>query len=147
MDRIQMYQEMIKVHGRAATAATLGMTTAALDARVYELKGCGMRDNTALLIQTYSGTTLFAEWVAEQSGGVFVELPSEDDTNEEAIDESMLLLCEQLGDLARTYRQAKADGEIDRKEKADLSHKANDIHATLKKSLRTMFKVFCKQEG
>lgn len=142
-----MYQEMIKVHGRAATAATLGMTTAALDGRVYELKGCGMRDNTALLIQTYSGTTLYAQWVAEQSGGVFMELPADDDMHGEAIDESMLLMCEQLGDLARTYRAAKEDGKIDRKEKADLSHIANDLHSTLKKSLFSMFKVFCKQEG
>lgn len=140
-----MYQEMIKVHGRAATAATLGMTAAALDARVYELKGCGMRDNLALLIQTYSGTTMFAEWVAEQSGGVFMELPTDDDINGEALDESMLLLCEQLGKLAKTYREAKKDGEIDRKERADLSLIANDLHATLKKSMHVMFKVYCPQ--
>jgi hypothetical protein len=147
MDRIQMYQEMIKVHGRAATAATLGMTTAALDGRVYELKGCGMRDNTALLIQTYSGTTLYAQWVAEQSGGVFMELPADDDVCDEALDESLLLLCEQMGSLAKTYREAKKDGVIDRKERADLSHIANDIHATVKKSMYTMFKVYCKQES
>jgi hypothetical protein len=140
-----MYQEMIKVHGRAATAATLGMTTAALDARVYELKGSGMRDNTALLIQTYSNTTLYAQWVAAQSGGVFMELPSDDNLHAEEIDESMLLMCEQLGDLARTYREAKKDGQIDRKEKSDLSHKANVFHATLKKSMFSMFKVYCKE--
>lgn len=145
MALINAYQEMINKRGWAGTAATLGLTRTALESRVYEVKGMGMRVSTALLIQSISDTKLFAEAVAAESGGVFIELPTEDDAHAEAIDESMLLMCEQLGDLARTYREAKKDGEIDRKERSDLSHKANDLHATLKKSLFSMFKVYCKE--
>lgn len=145
MEFLQAYQEMIKVHGWIGTAATLGISKKALEARAYGFNGMNMHVPTAMNLQAYSGTTYFAQAVAHASGGVFMELPSEDDTNGEALDESLLLLCEQLGKLAKTYREAKKDGVIDRKEHADLSHIANDLHATLKKSMHVMFKVYCKE--
>ena len=61
VDLLSCYQEMIKVHGWNGTAATLGMNKSQLEARVYEVKGSGMRVDTALLIQTYSGTSHFAQ--------------------------------------------------------------------------------------
>ena len=66
---------MIKVHGWNCTAGTLNMTKSQLEARVYEVKGSGMRVDTALLIQAYAGTTHFAQAVAAASGGVFIQLP------------------------------------------------------------------------
>jgi hypothetical protein len=76
MELLTAYQEMIKVHGWNGTAATLGMSRSALEARVYEVKGSGMRVETALLIQAHAGTTHFAEAVAKASGGIYVDLPN-----------------------------------------------------------------------
>lgn len=74
-DFTKSYQDMITVHGWNGTAATMGMKRSSLEARVYELNGHGMRVDTAMMVQAYSGTTLFAQAVAAASGGVFIALP------------------------------------------------------------------------
>jgi len=61
------YQEMIKVHGWIGTAAMMNMSRSQLEARVYEVKGSGMRVSTAQLLQRISGTTLFAQTVAAEA--------------------------------------------------------------------------------
>jgi hypothetical protein len=144
MELLTAYQEMIKVHGWAGTAATLGMAKSALEARVYEVKGSGMRVDTALLIQSYAGTKHFAQAVAHASGGVFVDLPSAECAHSEDLEAKFHELVCELGDLSKTYGEAKKDGEIDSRERAKLEEIAQQMHKTLQELTALMFQVYCR---
>lgn len=146
MDLLPAYQEMIKVHGWAGTAATLGMTKSALEARVYEVKGSGMRVDTALLIQAYAGTKHFAQAVAHASGGVYIDLPEAECRHGEDLEAKFRDMICTLGDLSKTYGEAKADGEIDARERADLEAIAQQMHKTLQELMALMFHIYCRPE-
>ena len=64
--------------GYAASAAMLGMTTAALENRLYEVKGQRIGIAEAMLLQRLTERTDFAAAVAAESGGVFVPVPEMD---------------------------------------------------------------------
>jgi hypothetical protein len=144
MDMLIAYQEMIRVHGWNGTAATLGMTKSALEARVYEVKGSGMRVDTALLIQSYAGTKHFAQAVAAASGGVFVDLPDAESAHGEDLENKFHELVCELGDLSKTYGDAKKDGEIDARERAALENISQQMHKTLQELMGLMFQVYCR---
>jgi hypothetical protein len=144
MELLPSYQEMIKVHGWNGTAATLGMTRSQLEARVYEVKGSGMRVDTALLIQAHAGTTHFAQAIAAASGGVFVELPSGDGATGEALQDKFHELYTELGRLSGTYTKAIEDNEIDRRERSELEDISQQMHKTMKELMGLMFQVYCR---
>jgi hypothetical protein len=144
MELLPAYQEMIKVHGWVGTAATLGMTRSALEARVYEVKGSGMRVETALLIQAHSGTTHFAEAVAKATGGIYVDLPSGEGVNGLSLEEKFHELYAELGTLSRTYSTATKNGEIDAVERAQLEAISDQMHKTMKELMGLMFHVYCR---
>jgi hypothetical protein len=144
MELLTAYQEMIKVHGWAGTAGTLGMSKSALEARVYEVKGMGMRVDTALLIQTYAGTKHFAQAVAHASGGVYIDLPEVEFVHDEDLGDKFQELVGELGDLSKTYGEAKKDGEIDARERAQLEDIAQQMHKTLQELTALMFHVYCR---
>lgn len=135
---------MIKVHGWNGTAATLGMTKSQLEARVYEVKGSGMRVDTALLIQTYSGTSHFAQAVAAATGGVFVQLPEGEGVTGEELHGKFHELYVELGRLSATYTAAIADGEINRREREDLEEVAQQMHKTTQELMALMFQIYCR---
>ena len=144
MELLPSYQEMIKVHGWTGTAATLGMTRSQLEARVYEVKGSGMRVDTALLIQAHAGTTHFAQAIAAASGGVFVELPTGDGVTGEGLHDKFHELYTELGRLSGTYTHAIKDGEIDRRERSELEDISQQMHKTMKELMGLMFQVYCR---
>jgi hypothetical protein len=144
MDLLSAYQEMIRVHGWNGTAATLGMTKSALEARVYEVKGSGMRVDTALLIQAYAGTKHFAQAVAHASGGVYIDLPNADSIHGEDLEAKFHELVYELGHLSKTASDAKKDGEIDARERAALEGIAQQMHKTLQELMALMFHVYCR---
>jgi hypothetical protein len=144
MDLLTSYQEMIKVHGWNGTAATLGMTKSALEARVYEVKGSGMRVDTALLIQSYAGTKHFAQAVAHASGGVYIDLPTAECSHSEDLEAKFHELVGELGTLSKTYAEAKKDGEIDARERAQLEDIVQQMHKTLQELQAVMFQVYCR---
>jgi hypothetical protein len=144
MELLPAYQEMIKVHGWVGTSATLGMTRSALEARVYEVKGSGMRVETALLIQAHSGTTHFAEAVAKATGGVYIDLPSGEGVNGVSLEEKFHELYDELGTLSRTYSAATKDGEIDPVERVQLEAISDQMHKTMKELMGLMFHVYCR---
>lgn len=144
MELLPSYQEMIKVHGWTGTAATLGMTRSQLEARVYEVKGSGMRVSTALLIQAHAGTTHFAQAIALASGGVFVELPSGEGATGEALHDKFHELYTELGRLSGTYTKAIEDNEIDRSERSELEDISQQMHKTMKELMGLMFQVYCR---
>lgn len=144
MDLLSAYQEMIKVHGWTGTAATLGMSRSALEARVYEVKGSGMRVETALLIQAHAGTTHFAQAVAAASGGVFIQLPEGEGVSGEELHGKFHELYVELGRLSATYTAAIADGEINRREREDLEEVAQQMHKTTQELMALMFQIYCR---
>lgn len=145
VEMLTAYQDMIKVHGWNGTAATLGMTKSQLEARVYEVKGQGMRVDTALLIQSYAGTTHFAQAVAAASGGVFMELPDAEGVTGEELHEKFHELYSELGDLSATYTKAVKDGEIDARERNDLEGIGQQMHKTMAELMALMFQIYCRQ--
>lgn len=144
MEILKAYQEMIKVHGWAGTAATLGMAKSALEARVYEIKGQGMRVDTALLVQAHAGTTHFAQAVAHASGGVYIDLPTAECSHAEDLEAKFHELVCELGNLSKTYADAKKDGEIDARERSALEEIAQQMHKTLQELTGLMFRVYCR---
>lgn len=147
MDLLTAYKDMIRVHGWTGTAATLGMAKSALEARVYEIKGSGMRVDTALLIQAHAGTTHFAQAVAHATGGVYVDLPKGECAHGEDLEAKFHDLVSELGVLSKTYSAAKKDNEIDANERADLQGKAQQMHKTLQELMALMFHVYCRPAG
>lgn len=143
MELLAAYQEMIKVHGWNGTAATLGMSKSALEQRVYEVKGSGMRVDTALLIQDYSSTKYFAQAVAHASGGVFYALPEPGDLSDVELHDKFHELYDELGELSREYTEAKKDGRIDATERAKLQILENRMHATIRELMTLMFLINC----
>jgi len=143
-DYTQSYKDMITVHGWNGTAATLGMKRSSLEARVYELGGHGMRVETAMMVQAYSGTTLFAQAVAAASGGVFIELPTAGPLDGEELEAKFHELYAVLGDLSREYRAAIEDNEINARERAKLQRIEGAMHKTMKELMTTMFRVYCR---
>lgn len=135
---------MIKVHGWNGTAATLGMNKSALEARVYEVKGSGMRVDTALLIQAYSETTHFAQAVAQATGGVYIDLPCAGDLGGEELEAKFHELYAELGNLSRTYSAATKNGEIDARERAQLEEIGQQMHKTMKELMALMFQIYCR---
>ncbi|MFC5548178.1 YmfL family putative regulatory protein [Massilia aerilata] len=145
MELLTAYQEMIKVHSWVGTAAMLGMSRSALEARVYEVKGSGMRVETALLIQAHAGTKHFAQAVAAESGGVFVELPEAECIHGLDLEAKSHELVSELGHLLKTYSEAKKDGEIDKRERAELEDISQQMHKALQELMSLMFHVYCRK--
>lgn len=146
MDRMTTtYQDMIKVHGWIGTAAQMNMTRSQLEARVYEVKGSAMRVSTAQLLQQISGTTLFAQAIAADAGGVFIEMPAGDAVAQSDLMAKFLELQTEIGDLSRAYTAAIADAVIDSRERVELEKIEQAMHKTVCELMATMFKMHCRQ--
>jgi hypothetical protein len=130
--------------GWEAMAGALGMSVSSLENRVYERKGQCVSVHLAQQMQAFSGTTLFAEGIAAESGGVFVRLPDVREVgNDELLSEFNLLYAE-LGELSAKFREYVQDDEISEKERADLNDVAHHIHQTVEQLLALMYQVYCK---
>ncbi|RQQ19706.1 hypothetical protein DF107_18040 [Burkholderia stagnalis] len=139
------YQAMCRAFpgGSDAMAAALGMSSASLQNRIYEVKGQVLHVETALAMQTLSGRRDFAEAIAKHSGGMFVRLPGMDEEcdNQELLTKFTLIL-DQLGALARTHAQAIEDGVVDDRERAELERIAHDAHRHIQELLQLTFRIY-----
>lgn len=140
------YQEMIKVQGLVDTATLMEMSESAIDNRVWERRDQCFSVRQALRLQQISGTTKFAEAIAHESGGTFVKLPSVDDIDNESLLAKFNELYAELGQLSQTYAKATADGEIDKREKAELTGIGDQIHKTMQELMGLMFRIYCRAE-
>lgn len=130
MNLRQSYLATIKAFpgGWDAIVGALGMSRDALENRIYERKGQGVQVDLAMLMQTFSGTTHFAEAVATASGGTFVKLPDDlSDANECLMEKSHSLYIE-LGQYFKDVRDAVGDGKIDKGERVTLEAGAARVH-------------------
>lgn len=144
MELRQAYLKMIKAFpgGWDAIAGALGMSRDALENRVYERKGQACSVDVSLQMQKFTGTTHFAEALAVMSGGVFMKLPDVEADEDELLSQFNELYAE-LGELSGMFKQAIKDGEIDKRERAELVAEAQKIHRTLEHLLAVSFKVYC----
>jgi len=135
------------VDGGWETAAfRLGMSLSALQNRVYGKKGSVLQIQHALGLQVISDTTLFAEAICEESGGMFMKLPEVDQEcdNEELLSKFTQILGD-LGELASTHREAIKDGVVNDRERHDLEHVAAAAHRHIQELLTLTFRIYCPQ--
>ncbi|MFM0638056.1 YmfL family putative regulatory protein [Paraburkholderia metrosideri] len=133
--------------GWEVAAFRLGMSLSALQNRVYGKKGSVLQIQHALALQTISDTTLFAEAIAEESGGMFMELPEadEDCDNEELLSKFTQILSD-LGELARTHSDAIKDGSVSATERTNLEHIAQHAHRHIQELLTLTFRIYCRPD-
>jgi hypothetical protein len=148
MNLRQSYLGMIRrvSGGWDAMCATLGYSRDALENRVYEKKGQSLLVETALQMQSISGTKLFAEAIATISGGVFVMLPESSEIDNEALLSKFNKLHTHIGLLSRRFNEATEDGEIDKRERADLSAIGDEIHRHTQELLALTFRIYCRSD-
>ena len=146
MEIRKSYLAMIKEYpgGWDAMSAALGMSRDALENRIYERKGQSVLVETALQMQQFSGSTHFAESVAQLSGGVFMRLPERSDQGRDELLAKFNELYSELGDLSGKFREYVKDDEIDRKERADLTDVGQHIHRKVEELLALTFHIYCK---
>jgi hypothetical protein len=143
------YVEMISkfTDGWQGACKVLGFTRPALTNRVYGNKGSTMSVELAMTMQALSDTTLFAEAIAEASGGTFVRLPETDIADDDELQGKFHALYAELGRLSQAYTAAAADGEIDKRERAELSLISNNIHKTMRELMGVMFRLYCREQS
>lgn len=145
MDIRKAYLAMIKRFpgGWDAIAAALGMSRDALENRIYERKGQSVLVETAMQLQAFSGTRLFAESIAVASGGTYVELPHIDHIDNDFIQAKFNETYAELGLLFSTFTAAISDGEIDGAERVKLELQGEHMHRKTEELLGLMFRVYC----
>lgn len=123
-------------------SAAMGLTKDALKNRIYERKGQRVSVDEAMLMQDFSGTKFFANEVARQSGGVFLEvIPAGIRERSELLTE-FNRLTQELGELSKDYELSVRDGQIDGAEKVMLKRQAYRIHKQLEKILAISFAIY-----
>lgn len=149
MDVREAYLAMIKAMpgGWGAMCGALAMTRDAVENRVYERKGQGVLVETALAMQSFSGTSMFAEAIATASGGTFVKLP--DDLGEE--NEVLMLkfqkLYAELGQFSADFTAAVADEKIDGAERRKLEADGARLHKVVAELLALIIRIYCPNGG
>ena len=128
--------------GTAAMAAALGYTVDALRNRIYERKGQCINVDDALMMQDLSGTKLFANEIAQQSGGVFLEVIPPTTLERAEILTEFNQLVQSLGELSREYELSIRDGKINLDEKKALKQRAYVIHKQVELLLAISFAIY-----
>jgi hypothetical protein len=138
------YLAMIKAYpgGWGAMSGALGMTQSALENRIYERKGQAVLVETAMQMQAFSGTTLFAESIARASGGVFVKIPEVGEVDNDALLLKFNELHAHLGMLSRRFGEYTKDGELTEREQRDLRDISDEIHMTMQELLQLTVRVY-----
>jgi hypothetical protein len=141
------YLAMIKAFpgGWDAIAAALGFTRDALENRIYERKGQGLLVDTAMQMQATTGTTHFAQAVAQASGGYFVPMPAGGEHDRQELLAKFNELYAKLGELSVTFKDAIEDDEIKPHERAALNSVGQQIHASVEGLLGLTFQIYCRK--
>lgn len=149
MEIKKAYLEMIRCFdgGWDAIAAALGMSRCSLENRIYERKGQCMHVDTAMQMQLFSKSALFAEAIATASGGVFMKLPECPDLDNEALDRKFKDLCYRFGKFAQLHNEVTAGGEVCTRERQKLLDEAASFHRELEELLGLTFRLYCRQNA
>lgn len=146
MEIRESYLAMIKAMsgGWGAMCGALAMTRDALENRIYERKGQGILVETAMAVQSFSGTTYFAEAIATASGGTFVKLPADLDADNDVLMLKFQTLYAELGTFSSTFSAAVADDKIDAAERKALDASGARVHKIMAELTGLMFRIYCQ---
>jgi hypothetical protein len=133
--------------GWGAMCGALAMSRDAVENRIYERKGQGVLVDTAMAMQNFSGTTLFAEAIATASGGAFVKLPSDFEFSNEDVGKKWRALTAELGTFVTHFDASIVDDEIDAGEQRQLKSDAARIHKIVEELMALMLRVYSAPEG
>lgn len=86
-----------------------------------------------------------AHAAARQRGGVFLKLPEPGVHDREELLTKFNELYAQLGDLSATFRKSIEDGEVDARERQDITHIGQGIHSTVEGLLALTFEIYCRK--
>lgn len=144
MEIKKAYLSMIKAFpgGWDAIAAALGMSRQSLENRIYERKGQSVLVETAQQMQHFSGTSYFAEAVAQEAGGVFLKLPKAAGHDRDELLSKFNQLYGELGNLSSQFREYVQDDELDQKEQSNLKETAQQIHRNVEELLSLSFAIY-----
>ena len=131
--------------GWDSMSAALGFTRDALENRIYERKGQDLHVQTALQMQSFSGTALFAEAIATAAGGTFVKLPVVDSLDNEDISMKFHELYAELGELSVEFASVTKVGEIDKREQERINSIVDRMHRTMDELRALTFNVYCHE--
>ncbi|SUX30697.1 YmfL family putative regulatory protein [Chromobacterium vaccinii] len=146
MDRLRAaYQGMCRAMsgGWVAMAAAMAVTKDSLENRVYERRGQSVGVHEAMQMQSFSGTKLFAEAVALESGGVFVAVPEVARLSDKEIKSVYMQLVAEVGELSREWQEAVKDGRVDRDERKRLTAIRDAICARVTQVNEMTFAAYC----
>ena len=114
--------------GQPAMAAALGMTDSAFHNRRYECRGQAFDLEQFLAMQSLCGQPLFAEAVAQVSGGVFIALPEVGELDNEELLVKQSQLIAEVGRLAADLSAYISDGSLSTAEHNRLREDARSIY-------------------
>lgn len=114
-------------HGPDALAAAMGLSSAGLHNRRFGIKGQQLSEDELLTMQALSRSTLYAEYIASRSGGVFVALPSTGEVDNEELFRRQLALAKEVGALAALMESSLQNGSIDAGERNALYDEAGKL--------------------
>lgn len=107
--------------GREAMAGALGLSPTSFNNRFYEKNGCRFFDHHDLMMmQEVSGTVLYAEYVATESGMLLVERINPEDLDEPELFRLHSKVSAKQGELAIYMEKALEDGQVDSTEEKEL---------------------------
>lgn len=86
-----------------------------------------------------------AHAAARQRGGVFLKLPEPGVYDREELLTKFNDLYAQLGELSATFRRSVEDGEVDTREKQDITRIGQGIHSTVEELLALTFEIYCRK--
>lgn len=149
MEIRESYLGMIKAMsgGWGAMCGALAMTRDAVENRIYERKGQGLLVETALAMQSFSGTTLFAEAIATASGGTFVKLPEFQAGDNDVLMLKFNELYAELGQYSRDFSEATLDEVIDKGERKVIEANAARVQKVMAELTAIMMRVYCPNQG
>lgn len=131
--------------GWGAMCGAMAMSRDALENRIYERKGQGLMVDTALTMQSFSRTTMFAEAVATASGGTFVKLPDNIECGNETLMKKFQDLYIELGNFSHDFAEVTRDEELNSREEALLEADAARIHKIVNELLAITVRVYKRQ--
>jgi hypothetical protein len=145
----ESYLAMIRAMsgGWGAMCGALAMTRDAVENRVYERKGQGVLVETAMAMQSFSGTTLFAEAVATASGGTFVLLPADVTSKNDVLMNKFQELYKELGQFSKDFAEATADDVVTKGERKILEGDAARLHRVMAELMGLTVRIYCVNGG
>lgn len=132
--------------GREAMAGALGLSPTSFNNRFYEKNGCRFFDHHDLMMmQEVSGTVLYAEYVATESGMLLVERINPDDLDEPELFRLHSKVSAKQGELAIYMEKALEDGQVDSTEEKELMKLLDRLVATGRTFIYAFIK--CHKKG